>query len=120
MWTSIQRILKPYQRLQVEDLGPFDGAWTTDDTGKADVLAQRFFPVGPSTHEFHQCSERRRQEVEEWLAEDWEDIPFVTTEEVQWKLLEMRAFAALGPDGIMAQCLQDSRAVLVPCLTELF
>ena len=58
--------------------------------------------------------------MEEWLAEDWEDIPPVTTEEVQRKLLEMRAFAAPGPDGIMAQCLQASRAVLVPCLTELF
>ena len=120
MWTSVQRILKPYQRLQVEDLGPFDGKWTTDDAGKADVLAQRFFPAGPSTCEFQQRSERRRQEVEEWLAEDWEDIPSVTTEEVQRKLLEMRALAAPGQDGIMAQCLQASRAVLVPCLTELF
>ena len=43
--------------------------------------------------------------VEEWLAEDWEDIPPITTEEVQWKLLEMRALAAPGLDGIMAQCL---------------
>ena len=120
MWTSVQRILKPYQRLQVEDLGPFDGKWTTDDAGKADVLAQRFFPAGPSTREFQQRSESRRQEVEEWLAEDWEDIPPVTTEEVQRKLLEMRAFAAPGPDGIMAHCLQASRTVLVPCLTELF
>ena len=32
----------------------------------------------------------------------------------------MRALAAPGQDGIMAQCLQASRAVLVPCLTELF
>ena len=120
MWTSVRRILKPYQRLQVEDLGPVDGVWTTDDAGKADLLARRFFPDGPSTRESQQRSDRRHREVEEWLAEDWEDIPTVTTEEVQRKLLEMRAFAAPGPDGIMAHCLQASRAVLVPCLTELF
>ena len=120
MWTSVQRILKPYQRLEVADLGPIDGVWTTEDAGKAEVLAKRFFPAGPSNPEFQQRSARRRQEVEAWLAEDWEDIPPVTTEEVQRKLLEMRALAAPGPDGIMAQCLQASRAVLVPCLTELF
>ena len=105
MWTSVQRILKPYQRLQVADLGPFDGVWTTNDVGKANVLAQRFFPAGPLTPEFQEQSERRPQEVEEWLAEDWEDIPPVTTEEVQRKLLEMQTLAAPGPDGIMAQCL---------------
>ena len=120
LWTSVQRILKPYQRLQVEDLGPFEGRSTTDDAGKANVLVQRFFPAGPSTHEFQRRSERRRQEVEEWLAEDWEGIPPVTTEEVQQKLLEMRAFATPGPDGIMAQCLQALSTVLFPRLTELF
>ena len=41
-------------------------------------------------------------------------------EEVQRKLLEIRALTALGPDGIMAQCLQASRSMLVSCLTELF
>ena len=99
MWTSLQRILKPYQRLQVADLGPVDGVWMTEDDGKAAMLAQRFFPVGPSTPAFHTRSERRRQEVEEWLAEEWEDVPTVTQEEVQRKLLEMRALAAPGPDG---------------------
>ena len=84
------------------DLGPVNGVWTTEDDGKAAVLAQRFFPAGPSTPEFQSRSERRRQEVEEWLAEAWEDIPMVTQEEVQQKLLEMRAFTAPGPDGIMA------------------
>ena len=37
--------------------------------------------------------------------EEWEDIPPITQEEVQWKLLEMRALAALGPNEIMAQSL---------------
>ena len=120
MWTSLQRILKPYQRLQVADLGPIDGVWMTEDDGKAAMLAQRFFPAGPSNPAFHTRSERRRQEVEEWLAEEWEDVPTVTQEEVQRKLLEMRALAAPGPDGIMAQCLQASRSVIVPCLAELF
>ena len=32
----------------------------------------------------------------------------------------MRAVAAPGPDGIMAQCLQASRSVIVPILRELF
>ena len=120
MWTSIQRILKPYQRLHIADLGPFDGVWVTEDAGKAEVLARRFFPTGPTTPEFQSRSDRRRQEVEDWLEEEWEDIPPVTQEEVQRKLLEMRALAAPGPDGIMAQCLQESRSVMVPCLTELF
>ena len=92
----------------------------TEDAGKAEVLARRFFPTGPTTPEFQSRSDRRRQEVEDWLAEEWEDIPPVTHEEVQQKLLEMRALAAPGPDGIMAQCLQASRSVIVPCLTELF
>ena len=105
MWTSLQRILKPYERLHVADLGPIEGVWTTEDDGKAAMLAQRFFPAGPSTPEFQLRSERRRQEVEEWLAEEWEDVPTVTQEEVLRKLLEMRALAAPGPDGIMAQCL---------------
>ena len=120
MWTSIQRILKPYQRLHVADLGPFDGVWMTEDAGKAEVLARRFFPTGPTTPEFQSRSDRRRQEVEDWLEEEWEDIPPVSQGEVQQKLLEMRALAAPGPDGIMAQCLQASRSVMVPCLTELF
>ena len=58
--------------------------------------------------------------MEEWLEEDWEDIPPITTEEVQQKLLEMHALVAPRLDGIMAQCFQASRAMLVPCLTELF
>ena len=58
--------------------------------------------------------------MEEWLAEDWEDVPPVTMEEVERKLLEMHALAAPGPDGIMAQCLQALKTVLVPCLAELF
>ena len=120
MWTSIQRILKPYQRLQVADLGPVDGVWATEDAEKAKVLAQRFFPAGPPTPEFQSSSARRRQEVEEWLGEAWEDVPPVTPDEVQRKLLEMRAFAAPGPDGILAQCLQASRSVIVPILSELF
>ena len=84
------------------------------------MLAQRFSPIGPSTPEFQLRFERRRQEVEEWLVEEWEAVPTVTQAEVQRKLLEMRALAAPGPDGIMAQCLQASRSVMVPCLTELF
>ena len=82
MWTSVQRILKPYQRLHVADLGPVEGAWTTEDAGKANVLAHRFFPSGPATLEFQTRSAQRRQEVEDWLAEEWEDIPPVTPEEV--------------------------------------
>ena len=120
MWMSLKRILKPYERLHVADLGPVDGVWTTEDDGKAAMLAQRFFPAGPSTPEFQLRSERRRQEVEEWLAEEWEDVPIVTQEEVLRKLLEMQALAAPGPDGIMTQCLQASRSVMVPCLIELF
>ena len=107
-------------KLQVKDLGPVDGVWTIEYAKKANVLAQRFFQAGPSTPEFHMQSERHCHEVEEWLAEDWEDIPPITMEEVQCKLLEMRALAAPGPDGIMTQCLQASRAMLIPCLTELF
>ena len=106
MWTSVQRILKPYQKLQVHDLGPVDGAWTTEDEEKATVLAQRFFPSGPTTSEFQMRSTQHRQEVEDWLAEEWEDIPPVTLDEVERKLLEMRAYVAPGPDGIMAQCLR--------------
>ena len=75
MWTSIQRILKPYQRLHVADLGPFDGVWMTEDAGKAEVLARRFFPTGPTTPEFQSRSDRRRQEVEDWLEEEWEGHP---------------------------------------------
>ena len=82
MWTSLQQILKPYQRLHIRDLGPVDGVWTIEDNGKVAMLAQRFFPAGPSTPEFQLRSERRRQEVEEWLAEEWEDVPTVTQEEV--------------------------------------
>ena len=54
----------------------------TEDDGKAAMLAQRFFPTGPSTPEFHTWSERRHQKVEEWLIEEWEDVPAVTQEEV--------------------------------------
>ena len=54
----------------------------TKDDGKAAMLAQRLFPVGPSTPEFHTRSERYHEEVEEWLAEEWEDVPAVTQEEV--------------------------------------
>ena len=32
----------------------------------------------------------------------------------------MRALAAPGPDGIVAQCLQATRSVLIPILSELF
>ena len=39
--------------------------------------------------------------MEAWLAEECEAIPLLTTDEVQRKLFELRAFAALGPDEIM-------------------
>ena len=54
------------------------------------------------------------------MAEEWEEAPPITSDEVQRKLLEMRALAAPGPDGIMAQCLQASRSVIVLILSELF
>ena len=120
MWTSVKRILKPYQKLHVADLGPVDGEWVTEDAGKAAVLARRFFPSGPTSLDFQTRSAQRRQEVEDWLAEEWEEAPPITSDEVQRKLLEMRALAAPGPDGIMAQCLQASRSVIVPILSELF
>ena len=58
--------------------------------------------------------------MKDWLAEEWEAIPPVTPNEVQRKLLELRAFAAPGPDGIEAKCLQASSSVLIPILSELF
>ena len=54
------------------------------------------------------------------MAEEWEEAPPITSDEVQRKLLEMRALAAPGPDGIMAQCLQASRSMIAPILSELF
>ena len=120
MWASVQRILKPHERLHVADLGPVAGAWTTEDQEKASVLAQRFFPSCPTTPDFQRSSAHRRQKVEDWLAEAWEDIPPISPEEVQKKLLEMRALAAPGPDGITARCLQESQSVVVPFLCRLF
>ena len=73
MWTSVKRILKPYQKLHVADLGPVDGEWVTEDAGKAAVLARRFFPSGPTSPYFQTRSTQRRQEVEDWLAEEWEE-----------------------------------------------
>ena len=58
--------------------------------------------------------------MENWLAEEWEAIPLVRIDEVQQKLLKLRAFTALGPDRIMAKCLQASRSVLIPILSDLF
>ena len=83
MWTSVQRILKPHQRFHVANLGPVVGEWTTEDQGKASVPAQRVFPFGTTAPDFQRSSGHRRQEVEDWLTEAWEDIPPITLEEVQ-------------------------------------
>ena len=79
MWASVHRILKPYQRLNVVDLGPIASEWTTEDGRKAIVLAWRFFPFGPVTPNFQMRSVQRRREVEDWLPEEWEDIPPITS-----------------------------------------
>ena len=65
-------------------------------------------------------STQRQQMVEDWLADEWEDIPHVTSKDVQQKFLEMRALAALNSDRIMAQCLQASKSMPIPILCKLF
>ena len=40
MWQHIPRLLKPRQRLRVEDLRMADGEWAHEDATKAEVLKQ--------------------------------------------------------------------------------
>ena len=60
------------------------------------------FPIGPSTPKFQTRSERRRQEVEEWLEEAWEDNPTNTL---------------VGPLG---RCVGDNDHALIACYVSTF
>ena len=77
------------KQLQVADLARSVECGLRRMMGKPEVFAQRFFYASPSKPKFQTRSERRCQEVEEWLAEAWEDILMVTQEEVKQKPLEM-------------------------------
>ena len=68
-----------------------------EDAGKVEVRARSFFPTGPTTPEFQSRSDRRRQEVEDWLEEEWEDIPPVTQEEVQQEITRDAGPSSTGP-----------------------
>ena len=116
----MRRIVKPHQRLHVEDLHSPQGEWVTEDADKVAVLAHWFFPSGPQSASFQVLTQRRRVDIQQWLSEGWDDFPPITSHEIQQKLLAMRAFATLGPDGIVARCLQKASASVVPILRRLF
>ena len=59
-----------YQRLQLANLGPIDGLWTTKNAGKLNCSHGGSSLVGATNPEFQSRCERHRQEVEEWLEED--------------------------------------------------
>ena len=102
LWSHVRRIIKPHQRLHVEDLRSPQGDWVTEDAGKAEVLAHKFFPEGPQSASFQALSHRRHIAIQHWLSEGREDFPPITSSELQRKLVAMRALAAPGPDGIVA------------------
>ena len=116
MWSQVKQILKPHQRLQVANLHSELGEWASEDSEKAQVLAQRFFPPKVETEAFRMQTIDRRSEVDSWLMEDWGEFPPVTTHEVHRKITEMRALAAPGPDGIVIRCLQETSSSVVPIL----
>ena len=120
LWSHVRRIVKPHQRLHVEDLRSPQGDWVTEDAEKAKVLAHRFFPAGPQSASFQALSHRRYDAIQHWLSEGVEDFPPITFPEIRRKLVEMRAFAAPGPDGIVARCLQEASVTVVPILRNLF
>ncbi|MCG8453615.1 MAG: hypothetical protein MI717_10590, partial [Spirochaetales bacterium] len=120
LWSHVRRMVKPHQRLHVEDLRSPQGEWVTEDAEKAEVLAHRFFPFGPQSASFQALTQRRREDIQHWLSEGWDDFPPVTSHEIQRKLLAMRAFVAPGPDGIVARCLQEASVSVVPILRHLF
>ena len=106
--------------MHIEDLRSPQGDWVTEDSGKVEVLAHRFFPEGQQSASFQALSHRRHNAIQQWLSEGREDFPPITSTELQRKLVAMRAFAALGPDGIVAQCLQEASGTVVPILRHLF
>ena len=59
LWSHVRQIIKPHQRLHVEDLRSPQGEWVTEDAEKAEVLANRFFPKGPQSASFQALSHRR-------------------------------------------------------------
>ena len=120
LWSHVRRIIKPHQRLHIADLRSPQGDWVTEDSGKAEVLAHRFFPEGQQSVPFQALSHRRHNAIQQWLSEGREDFPPITSMELQRKLVAMRAFAAPGPDGIVARCLQEASGTVVPILRHLF
>lgn len=120
MWSNVQRILKPHKRLHIGDLKTPQGDWVSEDETKAEVLAERFFPKGPSSTDFKRKIACYNNEVNQWISGTPATFPSVTVQEVSHKLLEMRAFAAPGPDGIITKCLQEAQESVVPILLGLF
>ncbi|CAD7700797.1 unnamed protein product, partial [Ostreobium quekettii] len=94
--------------------------WVVEDPDKARVLQARFFPEAPSTQEFRDLAETRREEVDSWLAEEWEAFPPIQEFEVRRRILEMRAVSAPGADGILAKCLQECSDSVTPVLQTIF
>ena len=120
MWPSIQRLVKPRQRLWVEDLQTSPSTMASSVTEKAEILASRFFPAPGRSPEFRQGTIARHREVTEWLDMGWQSIPDVTPQEVRAKLVMMRALSAPGPDGIVIKCLQEAQDTVVPILCGIF
>ena len=120
MWQHIPRIMKPRQRLRVDELRMDDGEWAQEDAAKAEVLKRRFFPPSPASQAFQHLTSQRSSEVTEWLANGIGAFPAVTEYEVHRRLMAMRAHAAPGPDGIVARCVQEAAPTLLPILCQLF
>jgi ribonuclease HI len=120
MWPSLQRILKPRQRLQVADLHVDEDQWAVEDSDKAEVLRARFFPEPPTSQAFQEATVSRKREVESWLSAGGGEFPHVQEFEVKRKLLEMRAVSAPGADGILAKCLQECSGSVTPVMQAIF
>ena len=69
LWSHVCPIIKPHQRLHIEDLRSPQGDWVTKDSGKEEVLAHKFFPEGQQSVSFQALSHRRHNAIQQWLSE---------------------------------------------------
>ena len=118
LWTTFRKLTRPRHSGQMGDLHMED-AWILDDAGKAQALADRFFPDPPSSDPVaHEAIHARVAEI--LASARATEVSKVSQIELHSAIWASRPWKAPRIDHIMNVCLRECEDILTPYLLPLF
>ena len=118
IWTTFQKLMRPHCSGRIGELHVED-TWISDDAGKAQALAAKFFPCPPTSDS--PAHETIRAQVSEILAKArGTQLSEVSPLELHTAIWASGSWKAPGADRITNACLRECEDILTPYLLPLF